>query len=489
MAAAVLYDKQILLVGGGRKENSTSHLVGFNVESSTWSEVQLLGDIPAVRWGNSATIAGNKLYFFGGWDSSLQYDSLYQLDLENNTWTLLEPSGNHPCVRATHSAVVALGHILIFGGAYCSGGPYVYLNDLVCYDIAKDKWVRPRTTGERPSPRGQHNAVVVGKKMYIIGGINGDSIFNDMYTLDLDTFKWEAVNATGSLPPAHSYEARNFRIHSGHGHAVLHGSCIYMIADNQQLYCFETLSNKWSRFLLEVDKLPPRNLCNIANYKNHAFLLLGTDLGESIKVAELDIDPIFAQPTTPNPFLNDMLTLFNNPTFSDFKFIIKNEDSMEEKTIFAHKNILFARSNYFRGVLTSGMSEAHTNSMVVDYTSYAAFYAYLRYVYCGELVAEDEILLDLLVLANRYGSEHLEELLTSTVGSGIDENNCCELWVFSEQFSFKNLQNMCKDYILRNIEEIYNTNAFLSLSAEKQNEIKAMCNIQQPETNPLKKRK
>jgi len=237
------------------------------------------------------------------------------------------------------------------------------------------KWVRPVTSGRPPTPRGQHNAVVLGQKMYIIGGINKDTIFNDVYTLDLDTFTWEKANANGALPPTHPYEARHFRVHSGHGHAVLHGTKIYMIADNQHLYCFETLTSKWSRFLLETEKIPQRSLYNVVNYKNRAFLLVGTALGKLLNMAEFDIDPVFEQPSFPNPFVPEIFTLFNNPIFSDFTLVIKNEDGTEN-TLLAHKNVLYARSNYFKSVFTSGMSESHTNILRIDYATYPVVFAF-----------------------------------------------------------------------------------------------------------------
>lgn len=122
------------------------------------------------------------------------------------------------------------------------------------------------------------------------------------------------------------------------------------------------------------------------------------------------------------------------------------------------------------------MSEAHSNTMVVDHTNYSVFVAFLRYIYSGELVAEDDILWDLLIVANRcviksqrrflqyfylhnppfrklatlrwlirlfrYGTAYLEELLINTIGMGIDDNNCCDLWNHAEEFNFRKLQNM-----------------------------------------------
>jgi len=107
-------------------------------------------------------------------------------------------------------------------------------------------------------------------------------------------------------------------------------------------------------------------------------------------------------------------------------------------------------------------------------------------------VADDEILWDLLVLANRYGSGYLEELLINAIGCGIDENNCCELWSLSENYGFHKLQNMCKDYFLRNIDEVLRSKAFEHLTTEKKCEITALSNrnsLFSPDVQALQKKK
>ncbi len=47
-------------------------------------------------------------------------------------------------------------------------------------------------------------AAVVGTKMYVFGGNNGNKVFNDLHCLDTITMKWNKIKRVGNIPCARS---------------------------------------------------------------------------------------------------------------------------------------------------------------------------------------------------------------------------------------------------------------------------------------------
>ena len=50
------------------------------------------------------------------------------------------------------------------------------------------EWTTPPTSGTAPTPRQGHIIAVIGNRMFVHGGMSGQKIFNDLYTLNLGEF-------------------------------------------------------------------------------------------------------------------------------------------------------------------------------------------------------------------------------------------------------------------------------------------------------------
>ena len=49
------------------------------------------------------------------------------------------------------------------------------------YDLKLNQWVEIETQGEKPSQRTDHSCVQYNGSMYVFGGYDGKSRFNDLY--------------------------------------------------------------------------------------------------------------------------------------------------------------------------------------------------------------------------------------------------------------------------------------------------------------------
>ncbi|XP_057550880.1 acyl-CoA-binding domain-containing protein 4-like isoform X1 [Amaranthus tricolor] len=56
-----------------------------------------------------------------------------------------------------------------------------------------DQWVAPPVSGQRPKPRYEHGAAVIGEKMYVYGGNHNGRYLNDLQVLDLRSCTWSRV--------------------------------------------------------------------------------------------------------------------------------------------------------------------------------------------------------------------------------------------------------------------------------------------------------
>lgn len=83
----------------------------------------------------------------------------------------------------------------IFGGLGSNG----YKNDLYIYDIHLKKWSKPNFTGDKPSSRHLHTALIYNEKMFIFGGKN-DTYLNDIFEYDFELNHWSKIEESGDVP-------------------------------------------------------------------------------------------------------------------------------------------------------------------------------------------------------------------------------------------------------------------------------------------------
>ena len=138
--------------------------------SSTWQPVQFFSRSPGSRVFPSAVVHGELLYIFGGHDGSQYRNDLLVFNLETRTWILdLDVTGEGPSPRDAHAAVLHGEYMYVFGG-YDSKR---YLNDSHRFPFETLTWSAVAYAGVAPSPRGGHTAVVHNDAMLVFGGCDG----------------------------------------------------------------------------------------------------------------------------------------------------------------------------------------------------------------------------------------------------------------------------------------------------------------------------
>ena len=167
--------------------------------------------MPTPRFGHTAVVHEDVMVVFGGRDGKCN-DDLWTYNFLTKTWrhmTTSSANGNGPKPRAGHTAVVMDGKMLMFGGvAESSAGMHsCWLNDLWSLDLTTFKWSIQRSKGSRlPGSRKGHTAVTHKHSMFVFGGGQDDmSLNNDLWEYNSATSKWVSRRYSGHTPKERMY--------------------------------------------------------------------------------------------------------------------------------------------------------------------------------------------------------------------------------------------------------------------------------------------
>lgn len=166
-----------------------------------------LSESPGGRWGHSMVSFNNSIYLFGGSCPGLVFNDLWmtvidpQDSTDHVTWVKLNPPGIVPNARGGHSAVV-VGHFMyIFGGNNLISS----YNDIWCLNLLENHaemfgWeLIQESDSSGPSPRIGHSMIAIGRHMLIFGGrdFHKNSFCSGLYLFDTDERSWEKLSIQG----------------------------------------------------------------------------------------------------------------------------------------------------------------------------------------------------------------------------------------------------------------------------------------------------
>ena len=289
--SSVFFNGQFI-VHGGYKENDfidteylpTDEIWSYNVEVSQWTRCSTTGNLPNSGTGicgSCACVCNGMLFLFGGFEKVRgPSSSVFTLDLHSHEWIdhTSKIKGRPPSKRDKLCCWVNNGKIVYFGGfgippprdreSEINGdfvyeefpfGPYtgsgwnnqVYVLD--CSDTNEIVWQNPKSTGDIPSPRAAHAATKLKDQGYMFGGRFKAVRRNDLYSIDLDKFKWTLINVSaGPVPNGRSWHVFE---HVGDNHLFLYGGLDTAGEPLKDSWLFDTTRNIWFSLQDNTEKL------------------------------------------------------------------------------------------------------------------------------------------------------------------------------------------------------------------------------------------
>jgi hypothetical protein len=180
-----------------------------------WSKVSAGGRIPPPTWRHTAnsfgsrtaitnapstaastsnTEADTQIIIFGGFTGGIERSNeVWVLNTEHMTWSRPVASASYsknenshvPAPRGSHSSAVINNELVVFGGYGGQGYARQDFNDLHALSLSSWKWRNCDAHGTGPEVRSGHtSSVILGRWMFVIGGWNASTQFQDVHVLD-----------------------------------------------------------------------------------------------------------------------------------------------------------------------------------------------------------------------------------------------------------------------------------------------------------------
>lgn len=269
--AVVVYNHCFYLMGGTDETARQNDIYRYNLRQKTWFLVEpTSGNIPSARSGSKAVVCRDSIFFFGGYTKKDgdYFNDLFEFHIPRAHWSRIDTS-TRPSMRTDHSCIVYEANLYIFGGFDGRSR----FQDLHQYSIDNNEWIEIPATDNVPMGRFGHSAVVYHSEMFVFGGWNGHDTLDDLYEFSMTTSQWYSVPGRGEVPPS------RYR-HS----AAVYGCCMFIFGgvDKRQarfadLCEFNFDSRSWSRVKTFGDPPSARTFHRACMYGGAMYILGGFD--------------------------------------------------------------------------------------------------------------------------------------------------------------------------------------------------------------------
>ncbi|RHZ52407.1 hypothetical protein Glove_461g39 [Diversispora epigaea] len=269
---------------------------------------------PPKRKFHNSIIIDNRLLIFNGDTNTTE---LFYLDLsksfDNNNlaWSLI-PEGSLPVYTERSTAVLSLDNSTIYLiGGYMRNNitfSYDYSNLVYSYDYRTSAWSTPKIDGGVVPPRQDMRGVIDNTgTIYIFGGFNEGSLFNDMNILQTDSKTWTTLSISKNLPIQCAGYTANIL---PNGNIVyiggIEGVNVYTnvtLVNINQIKLFDTNKHEWSYMNATGEKIDSRQyFTSVLTPDGYIIIFGGTTYAATI-AGLADVSPSLAMlDTNKNPF-------------------------------------------------------------------------------------------------------------------------------------------------------------------------------------------
>jgi len=247
-------ETELFIFGGYGINSILNDTFLFNIQKEEWKKVEHAENVNVPeRYGHSTVVYNHKVYVFGGKNSNGYLNDLMVFDCQKRIWDVvaIRPAGKKPndskintlSGRAFHTAVVYRDCMYVFGGS----DDDTIFNELIKINLQTGHWKQLSSIEnyDGPSARDQHSAALYEDTMYIFGGISED-VLCDLWQYHIPTNKWTQVNGRASLSSFKPTER------SGHVSGICGQNLIILAGEDpntmkyyDDIYAFHIPNQEW----------------------------------------------------------------------------------------------------------------------------------------------------------------------------------------------------------------------------------------------------
>ncbi|XP_029961218.1 kelch-like protein 22 isoform X2 [Salarias fasciatus] len=154
---------------------------------------------------------------------------------------------------------------------------------------------------------------------------------------------------------------------------------------------------------------------------------------------------------------------------------------VEGRAIQAHRILLAASCDYFRGMFAGGLRETKQKEIPIHGVTYNAMKKILDYIYTSEIELDLECVQEVLIAATLVQLEKVIGFCCDFLVSWLDESNILEVHKLADLYGLQQLNARLHSYMLRNIQTLSRTDVYRQLPEEEvfkvlsSNELQVSC--------------
>ena len=139
----------------------------------------------------------------------------------------------------------------------------------------------------------------------------------------------------------------------------------------------------------------------------------------------------------------------------------------------AHKWVLTSKLSLFESMFSGGMREGQTNKIEVYDSEYETYYAFLEYLYTGEInKLNSKYLIDLFELADKFCIDDLRDLIEDKLVENLDPLTIKDILDVAHFYKLNTLKHEWWRYAKHNSKDLSTFGVFKQLNPEDVEQIK-----------------
>ena len=195
---------KLIVIGGANPSECFKEIFVLDLNTLAWDKFEDTTNFATGRYEHACFISKeNRVCIFGGADQEKNFNDVIQFNIELKTCeTIATQSAGVPSPRTIHCGVSFKGQLLVFGGGE-TGKNAVVDPKIYILNPTNKKWIALNITGPK-APQQRHGHVMINfdnKNIYLHGGMNADTILNDLWVLDLTSMSWTEVETDKESSP------------------------------------------------------------------------------------------------------------------------------------------------------------------------------------------------------------------------------------------------------------------------------------------------